>query len=50
MPLWSAVILLFFVMDSIGNVPLFVAVLSYVAPSGDCGSSFASLSSRSWCC
>ena len=32
MPLWSAMILLFFVMDSIGNVPLFVAVLSRVAP------------------
>ena len=31
MPLWSAIILLFFVMDSIGNVPLFVAVLSHVA-------------------
>ena len=31
MPLWSDIILLFFVMDSIGNVPLFVAVLSHVA-------------------
>ncbi len=33
MTLWSAAVLLFFVMDPLGNVPLFLAALRHVEPS-----------------